>query len=282
MKKTSVVLIMIVVLAAMLSAATLPSEQWEYMVVSLGTAYFSDLSSKTMAYWESGISKTIMSASSYERALDILGKQGWEVVSLLGSIGGDQEIVLKRAYDEKRTTAEKKIIDENSKLVLEGLLDSLTSAEPVTESSEPELLELDAYEAKLAREKERAEVEAAITKYLNAASMKPLNITYTWKYTTSNDNGLTVNVKLDVSKCLIKDNQYRKSEVKAMLQTLESYLKAIPVDLKFLAAITLNGYITYSGKSFFVGKLSYPIDREYKNRTYVYTMGTGSFSTSTY
>ena len=70
---------------------TFAKQEWEYLVVSNGKVYFggiaSDKQSPTAFFQE---------ATSTQSALDILGKQGWELVMVVGAIGGDQEFILKR------------------------------------------------------------------------------------------------------------------------------------------------------------------------------------------
>lgn len=67
------------------------NDVWEYLVVSRGKVYFYDESKKQPS------SKPFSSeATPTQEALDVLGKEGWELVTVVGVIGGDQEFILKR------------------------------------------------------------------------------------------------------------------------------------------------------------------------------------------
>ncbi|HEY9855605.1 MAG TPA: hypothetical protein V6D05_07700, partial [Stenomitos sp.] len=67
------------------------ADEWEYLVVSNGKVYFgnpSKQSTASVAFSEE--------ATSTQSALDKLGQEGWELVGVVGLIGGDQEFLLKR------------------------------------------------------------------------------------------------------------------------------------------------------------------------------------------
>ena len=102
----------------------LNNEKYEYMVVSFGHADFTIIQTKLSAYWEDGISKEAYEAPSYEKNLDILGEQRWEVVSVTGAIGGDQQVMLKRTKNLFNSSKDAKIIEEN-KLSLEQSLEKI-------------------------------------------------------------------------------------------------------------------------------------------------------------
>ena len=149
MKKKLLFILLITLIALPIFASA--DEQYEYMVVSFGKAQFSSMRSKTMAYWDEGISKETLSAESYEKNLDILGANGWQVVSITGVIGGDQQVILKRDLDIKRSEAELKTIDENSKKVIDGWLEKLLAEDnKANEEEKPKLIELDSYEKQVA------------------------------------------------------------------------------------------------------------------------------------
>lgn len=247
--------------------------QYEYLVVSFGKTYFSELRSKTMAYWDQGISKSAKGATDFEKDLDILGQHGWEVVSILGAIGGDQQVTLKRAFDESRTSNELKLIDENSDKVIDGLLDSLAVEDEKTKQEEAgveiTLVELDAYEAEQAKyEAEQAklntqsELETTATNFLNRLTINPKNISYEWEIDPySKKDKMNIGLNFDVTKdCLININQYRQSEVEQLLNSYGEHIKAIPIPKDSLTSINLDGYITYMDKEFFVGNIFYYID----------------------
>ena len=205
-------------------AATTP--QWEYMVISLGTPSYSSLESKTMAYWEDLISVDIMSVPEWEEDLDILGQKGWEVVSLLGSIGGDQEILLKRPYDAKRTSQEIQIAKDNQKLLVQGLLDTLENQD---KSDKEELIDLDEKEYREAWEKKHDEWEKQVNTWINTQNLPSVTVRYIWGYT---DTG-SITFILDVTDSCLKGNTYRLSEVEAIANQLNEVMITLGKNTKF-------------------------------------------------
>ena len=267
MKRIMLLCVLVVVVSCQFVFAS-GSDKWEYMVVSFGKADFSQLISKTMAYWDDGISKVAYGASSYENNLDILGQHGWEVTSILGAIGGDQQVTLKRLYDKNRTDAEVKEIAENIVLAAQGLLDSLIEADKEKEANKaktaikvPELLELDAYEADLQRQKNADAYRKMVDDYFNSLTKnKPGAWTtnyYEYEYSPSE-----ILITYDITKdYLLNTNSYRESQVNAFLNSLEPVLANVPLPLKVKKLnIKITANIIYSGKTFKVGSASYLVD----------------------
>lgn len=77
--------------------------RWEYLIVCFGNTYFSD-EGKALIYFSSDDAPS--EGNNLRTGLDTLGKHGWEVIDIVGTIGGDQEIVLKRKYDQAVTDQE--------------------------------------------------------------------------------------------------------------------------------------------------------------------------------
>ncbi len=266
MKRIVLLCVLVVIVSCQFVFAS-SSDKWEYMVVSFGKAEFSQLLSKTMAYWDEGVSKDAYGASSYENNLDILGQHGWEVTSILGAIGGDQQVILKRLYDKNRTDAEVKEIAENSVLAAQGLLDSLIAADKAKEANaatkEPELIELDAYEAKIKKDAENAELTKAFDEatqiFFNTVTINRPTA-WTTKYATFSPK---ITISYDVTKeYLINGNAYRKSEITIFLQSLEPMLKSLDSALKQVprlkeVEIIITANIIYSGRAFKVGSATF-------------------------
>ncbi|MNX57950.1 hypothetical protein D3C86_887760 [compost metagenome] len=73
------------------------ADEWEYLVVSSGKVYFSSPSKQVVDASGSIFAAPFsQEAVSTQSALDKLGKEGWELVTIVGQIGGDQEFILKR------------------------------------------------------------------------------------------------------------------------------------------------------------------------------------------
>src|SRR5690606_25660143 len=98
--------------AAAQTAVQAAEQEWEYLIVSYGETRFAnpfldpDSSnasfSKVQLFSDLGV--TLPSeAITLQRNVDILGRFGWELITVVGTIGGDQQLVFKRPYDEQRS-----------------------------------------------------------------------------------------------------------------------------------------------------------------------------------
>jgi hypothetical protein len=252
MKKKIFLFLLITLITIPLFATN--NEKYEYMVVSFGKAQFSEIRSKTMAYWEDGISKEALSAISYENNLDILGEHGWEVLSVTGSIGGDQQVILKRNLEIKRSENELKTIDENSNKVIKGMLDILIAEDNKSEKAEkPQLIELDSYEKELAIAKQRSEFEKYLTTSIKSLEKQPIEFIFDWD---DSENEVTLIIEYDVTKeCLINNDQYRESVVKNQLRLFIEPLKKQYSKSFLIGSISCNGYITYQNFDYYCGHL---------------------------
>ena len=101
--------------------------QWEFLIVSFGKTYFSapieepglkvEGFSKLIGYSRLGIGSA-HEAIVLQQKMDILGKLGWEIVGVLGAIGGDQQMLFKRPYDINRSAKESKWIKEEGERII--------------------------------------------------------------------------------------------------------------------------------------------------------------------
>lgn len=89
-----------------------PGDQWEYLVVTNGRVYWEYASTSSVqatssppATWSVNGNVYVSTSSAYpfpeesvttEKKLSLLGREGWELVAVVGAIGGDQEFILKR------------------------------------------------------------------------------------------------------------------------------------------------------------------------------------------
>lgn len=234
-------------------------DQYEYMVVSLGKNLFSKDYAKTFAYYDE------MPASGHalltELQLDILGKHSWEVIDILGAIGGDQQITLKRVYDEERTKKELKAIEENQTKAQSQK--SQTPALEVPKKEKPTLVDLDAKDAEEKEAQRRAQIEQEITLKLKQVldGKKVSNYEFSWKKESSISDNLplpSVVANYSVTDTyLIGKNSYRKSQVEAFLE--QEIDKVIPIADNLSERpdwIHLFAYITYENQGFLVGSKS--------------------------
>ncbi len=260
--------------------ATSPEDRWEYLVVSFGKASFQtinegiqDGSSKLAAFREFSDLLSGYEGISLQNKLDLLGRFGWELINTVGSIGGDQQFVLKRERREGRIEKEKKVLEKLSVILkvekdkkaaeLEAYIEKLTNQ--VAKSDDDGLVELDAMEKKerefLAAKKAKEiikpwlpVIDSSVCKNTVIKQLR-LNVTAS----ESSRKGLTyegtVKVDIDATEALlIKKNHYRKSEAnklasictKQILSNVQGYKEK-----SHLSGFELEGniQITYDGKT---------------------------------
>lgn len=119
-------LALVLLLVVALTASAQAKNQWEYLIVTGGKVTFSGFdytqpdqdALKVARYGEASL-YLFQEAVSIESQLDTFGKAGWELVSVVGMIGGDQEMIFKRALSSPTTAAElkaaKKTVDSVTK-----------------------------------------------------------------------------------------------------------------------------------------------------------------------
>jgi hypothetical protein len=140
--------------------------------------------------------------------MDTLGKFGWELVSIVGVIGGDQEMVFRRPYDPDQSKAEAALIREEGERLLAAQKDL------AAELAQADFVDLDATERAAAttetRQKEEARLRAAI-QGLNNSAIVDIRVVSTARAPEGSD--VTAEVVVDGSSQLLKDgNKYRASE----------------------------------------------------------------------
>lgn len=265
--------------------ATQPDERWEYLVVSFGTTEFKKIdsgirtgTSKLVAFREFADLLSGHEGINLQYKLDILGRFGWEVVSALGHIAGDQQLVLKRERREDRIEKERKILEKLSVILkaekeqkeaeLEAYIEKLTKQ--ITSKVTDELVELDA------EEKREKELNSAIKAKEKILPLLPKVGDIICENTVIQDVKLTVTasidskdkltyegkitINIDATKALLKNkNQYRQSEAsklsskceKEILSSIKGYKK------KTIGGFSLSGniQIIYKDKATSVSSL---------------------------
>lgn len=237
--------------------------QWEYLVVTYGKTLFGS-PEKTLAYRSIGLAVTAQEANEIQQSLDILGRFGWEVITIVGSIGGDQQIVMKRRYDKNRVANEGVAILRGRELYLKDLIDILERGRKIREESEaataaarnqPKLVDLDAKEREDKRLQFTAELATAVKSALAyvpgvkdpVTSARVIDSDGKYKY---------VDVRVDLTDLMLKDgNNYRASEVRnwlnsVLLVSLKRSLNTSSGSIDITASATIN----FNGKSEKVGE----------------------------
>lgn len=227
--------------------------QWEYLVVSYGKTVFG-APEKTLAYRSIGLSATAQEANEVQRSLDVLGRFGWEVVTIVGTIGGDQQIVFKRRYDRNRSVNEGSEILKGREVFLRDLLDIMQRENRIREEADaaahaernkPRLIELDAFEAAQNRERLSAERRAALETVVSGTAWGSRVV-----IKVRADQAFTfVDAVLDGTPEFLKEgNTYRQSDVTRWVRAnLLSTLQNAVVPFGGSIFITTTTNITFNG-----------------------------------
>ena len=238
-------------------------QQWEYIVVSYGKTAF-ESPQKTLAYRTLGLSGG-MEATEVEANLDIMGRFGWEILAIVGAIGGDQQIVLKRKYDKARAASEYGMITRGKELYLKDLSDIAQRTNRLLEESRRQaeadrnktrLIDLDSIDEQAARQRKLAGLEKSYSEAFQKLEMAPTStISVRRKNEFSND--IEVEIRSDLTSKFLKDgNSYRRNEVLSYLkgQVQRYRFKDPALDQYDGVKITAKGFIRFSGEEVDVGR----------------------------
>lgn len=252
-------------------ARTASQAQWEYLVISFGKVYFSDPMtdpeakssgfSKLLSFSQAGI-VIAQEGLTTQRSMDTLGKFGWELIGIIGAIGGDQEMIFKRPYDENRSKQEEELIKqegENLRKLLEEDRAKSLKAVPATE-----LVDLDEAERIEARNANRKAQEERFRTAVTSITSIPLKVKSVLSNSYSaTDPDLTATLVLDGTSQLLSDgNKYRSNTAKGLAEsTLKVIISAAGVkerqsyggasDIAYLLGkvkVTVQVVITHNGK----------------------------------
>lgn len=213
--------------------------QWEYLVISFGKTYFSsaaDISAK-----QTGQSKLMIfgplggvvaqEALSTQQQVDTLGRYGWELIGVLGAIGGDQQWVFKRPFDPDRAAKEAaQIKKEGADLAAARDKAAKEAASKPVAPPPTELVDLDAQEARA----KQAQLDQALRDRFTTSLQLPgwsMARVNTGRLTAQADGtpypyGSEVSLFLDVTGRALNGNTYRSNAVKAMIEEYVNALKA--------------------------------------------------------
>jgi len=201
--------------------------QWEYLVVTGGKTYFSP----TLERSAEGESKAILAGASTftseavaaETQMDALGHRGWELVAIVGAIGGDQELVFKRPYVKalvEAEAAERRAQAEKWAALLKG------AEKPTPGGTGTEIVDLDERDRleRLAKNMERlqAQVDTALKLFLvpGVKIEKDTLVTPRWPM-VGDEAVLGGTLVIDATNQLLSaDNTYRSSAATALAKQI--------------------------------------------------------------
>lgn len=236
-------------------------QQWEYLVLSFGKTTF-EPPEKALAYKSIGLGNP-NEASSLQNNLDILGRFGWELIAVVGAIGGDQQLMLKRKYDKARTANEYGMIQTGRELYLKDLTDIIGRSLKLSEeqsrlekeqANKPRLIDLDEVARLERRESLRRRMHDAYRKKLDQVGITQ-NATIDLQYKSAYSSDITIDIAYDLTpKFLLDGNKYRGQEVQAHLKsTIESFRFRYPELSKYDGiSIQIRGFILFAGSNVFI------------------------------
>lgn len=206
------------------------SPQWEYLVVSFGKVYFSDPltdpdrkasgDSKLISFSREGI-VIANEGISTQRAMDTLGRFGWELVGAVGAIGGDQEMLFKRPFDENRSKQEEELIKKEGERIRNALQEERAKTVAVSTAT-TELVDLDEAERTAARNANRRTQEERLKTAAETFKDYPIVIdsVISDAYSTG-DTSVSISVTVDATGKLLTDgNKYRSGEAKKLADSI--------------------------------------------------------------
>ena len=197
-------------------------------------------------------------AIKLQNKLDVLGKYGWELVSIVGTIGGDQQFVLKRKISSDNSKIDEIALEEKrkrQKLELERWDKEHQEKEALKKASlqKSALLDMDAWEVEEKIDKQNAEAETYIRltfDEINAVNIIRKDFEYhSYRY--------KITIEYDLTEShLSNTNEYRKSLVQ---RYLSQKLEELDFDLSKISykeiLVSISGYIYFQNEFIEVGKI---------------------------
>jgi hypothetical protein len=250
MKKLILILILFSTLAG-LNAQSKPSlttttePKWEYLVATFGKTYFSS-ENKLLAYKNIGLMEG-QEGVILQSNLDVLGRFGWEVVGIVGSIGGDQQIVLKRTYDPERIKKDRELIAQEEKKQAELELTRSKEEEAWLAKQKDAILQkkvlvdLDAIELAERQQKEKNEYQNMISNLLKEALS---NFLFTYTFKADNDK-TEIFIIYDLTEQFLKENTYRRSEIETFISDQVELIQKSCEILNTEITLLITGNITF-------------------------------------
>ena len=265
MKRLAVVFVLLLASALLCSQekSNVPTDlQWEYLVISFGKTTFG-VPEKMMAYKSLGLDNG-NEATDLQKNIDILGRFGWDVIGIVGAVGGDQQIVLKRKYDKARSENEYGMIQSGKEIYLKDLQDIIQRAlrladeqnrSMINTTGKPSLIDYDEVDKQKTRKdliQFLAETYKAKFDNLKIGAPKMLSI----EYKTVFSDDVVVYVSLDLTKTFLIDNKgHRSSSVRDYLKNAAQKYKYRDSKMSSYSGISIKfeGYLTFNGDDVRIG-----------------------------
>lgn len=153
--------------------------------------------------------------------MDTLGKFGWELVGIVGAIGGDQEMVFRRPYDPEQSKAEAALIKEEGERLL------ALQRNIARQTVEADFVDLDALERENAiaetRRKEEARLKTAIES-LSDPNIIEIKVASTAQ--TPSASAVFAEIIVDGSQLLKEGNKYHSSAARALAKQVAGRIYA--------------------------------------------------------
>lgn len=239
------------------------TKEYEYRVFSFGKTYFNSMDVDDPYYFILG-SRTSFGDGLTEK-LNILGRLGWELTEVVGAIGGDQEIILKREKGVLSAEKEAEVIEAIRKEQNEQTEAYFKQLEKQKKPDSP-LIETDSRDWDIEYEKGQKAFEDEVKRLVDFA--KTIDGVVDASYNGNVYNAI-LTIKCDFTKTELNGNEYSLQKIK--VATNEIYTKIrYEVDLgKFSYSthtidLNLITSLTYEGKSYVVHSDSFKIERSYK------------------
>lgn len=263
MKKTFMILAVMAVLLSSVFSQSKPSEPqkgYEYLVYSFGKTYFDDVSPDDRYYH---FLYSADKGKNLNEKLNQLGRLGWELIDVLGTIGGDQQVVFMRPIGLLTEEAETELVTQIASEEQDKLIKSLTKENP--DPAIP-LVETDQRDWDIEYSKNNDLFMAEVTRIAEYIR--------TCKGVTeavSNENVYSpaIAIKWDLSEQLLKGNEYSLSKTKEYAAVFFKEVKKQVQFDKFVYyghTVTLNLTVTYTyeGNTYEVYSEEYKIERNYR------------------
>jgi hypothetical protein len=143
---------------------------WEYLVVAYATpslgADLADVGaaeasrSKVRRFADLGIPLP-QDATALQRNIDLLGRFGWELVAVVGTVDEGRRMLFKRPFDEERSAREAELI-RTERAAIVAQFDTVPEPPRVADPTAPELVDLDALDRAQALEDRGARAGEAV------------------------------------------------------------------------------------------------------------------------